>query len=463
MTEPRVAVIVLAWNGVKFLDACLAAVFDQRWPDLQIIVVDNASTDDSVAVIQKHVPPVQLIGNEYNLGYAGGNNVGLHATDADIVVLLNQDTVVRPGWLRAIVDTFEDPSVGIVGCKALYADGKSLQHAGAILEPGNAVTRHIGRGEQDHGQYDVTAEPDYVTGAAFAIHRRVLDRLGGLDEAFYPAFYEEADYCWRARRCGFRVIYQPKAVLMHHETSSIPQQGDELPLFLHRNRVRFVLRNWSSNELREFEAAERQTIHSSLGMNDLILREQAYGENMLALPLLALTRKTDPSLAPFEQGEGGRLIRMLQSLREETSRRIVDLAQKRNADAPVLSGEGTWPSTASIERELADLSALAAELQSRRWLEKLSPRPRWPVIGYLITGLRRLWSLVWLYPTLLQTLEKQAAWNARAGQLLGLSLVGQELAHRREQIWMAEQVTLAENLQRLIDYIDSIKRHGDSE
>lgn len=279
----RISVVVLVWDGAQFLDACLSALLQQD-SHAEIIVVDNASTDNSVSIVQRFIPRVCLIRNGYNLGYAAGNNIGIRAAHGDIVVLLNQDTVVQPGWLRAIADTFNDPSIGVVGCKALYPDGRGLQHAGGIVQPEDALTRHIGKGEQDHGQYDTLTDSDFVTGAACGIRRKVLERLGGLDERFYPAFYEEVDYCYRARRAGFRVVYQPRAILYHYETTSLPAESNARISAYHRNRIRFILRHWDAKELAKFFTAERQGIETSGLLDDMVAYRRVLGQYALLSP-----------------------------------------------------------------------------------------------------------------------------------------------------------------------------------
>jgi GT2 family glycosyltransferase len=290
------AVIVLAWNGEKYLPACLDALIAQNDVQAELIVVDNASTDTSREIVQRYAPQVRLIANPENLGFSGGNNVGLAATNAEVVVLLNQDTEVRNGWLRAILNTFlENQQIGIVGCKALYPTGQ-IQHAGAKINPIDAVATHIGQGEADQGQYNQSADVDYVTGAAFAIHRRVLLEIGNLDEGFNPAIYEEVDYCYRARRSGFRVVYQPQAVLIHHESKSLPKIHYGLFSLAHRNRLRFVLRHWPAETWPAFWEAELLNLQTNGSLPDILARGRAYLESTLQWSKISNTRQNNPLL-----------------------------------------------------------------------------------------------------------------------------------------------------------------------
>lgn len=410
----KVSVIVLTWNGEKFISPCLTALLNQEYAPFEVIVVDNASTDASVAIAQSFVPRVRIICNSYNLGFAAGNNVGLKVADGDIVVLLNQDTIVQPGWLGAIVDTFADSTIGIVGCKALYPDGRGFQHAGGIVDPDCAFTRHIGWDEVDRGQYDVPSEPDYVTGAALAIHRRAVQKLGGLDERFHPAFFEEVDYCYRARRAGFRVLYQPHAVLYHHETASLPNEWQR-GLTYHRNRIRFLLRHWSTQQFRSFAHAESQGIQNNLLPDDLVARAHAYWENSLAFPTIAYERQNDVTLGgALTQGEFRWLIETLQSLRQQAHARLVALM----TPVPTLEiGQDAEPN-ANLATQEGDSLFHIRELENRAILQEPRLRSNVPVLGWLIGGLCSFWiSLIERY-YVVPILNQQSAFNAKMAKVL---------------------------------------------
>ena len=237
------SVIVINWNGAPFLSQCLEALLREATPDDEIILVDNASTDDSVEQVRSRFPDVTLICNERNLGYAGGANAGLRAARGDVLVLLNPDVQVQRGWLAALRKALEDQAVGVAGCKLYYPDGKTIQHAGGIIRFPQAVADHYGYRQQDDGQWDRQRDVDYVTGASLALRRDVWETVGPLDEGFYPAYYEEVDYCFRARQAGYHVVYVPDATAIHHEYASLGG-GSELYLrFFHRSRVRFVLKH----------------------------------------------------------------------------------------------------------------------------------------------------------------------------------------------------------------------------
>lgn len=244
-----VSVIIPVWNGATDLPACLEALAAQTHAPLEIIAVDNASTDDSTTWIATHHPTVRLLRNQENLGFGEACNRGLAEAKGEILILLNQDTVVRPGWAAALATTLaEHADVGIAGSKALYADG-TIQHAGGVVDAQGGGS-HLGYRQQDQGQFDELVDVEYVTGASLAMRRRLYEQIGGFDPGFYPAYLEDVDLCWRARAAGWRVVYAPQSVLIHNERSVAASPTYEGKLLFHRHRLRFVCKHWSADKLR---------------------------------------------------------------------------------------------------------------------------------------------------------------------------------------------------------------------
>lgn len=245
----KVSVIIVTFNGEKVISDCLSSVLQSSYPNLEIIVVNNGSLDRTRDIVINHFPQVKLIDAKKNLGFAGGNNLGIKYATGDIIILLNDDTTVKTDWIDAIAKVFnEDKKVGVVGCKILYPDKKTIQHAGGIVRQ-NGLTEHIGNGELDYGQYDFLKEVDYVTGAAIAFRRELIDILGLLDEKYYPIYFEETDYCFRARKLGYRIIYLPQAVVYHWESQSTVKFSPAFFYNYHKNRIRFLLKNFSFEQL----------------------------------------------------------------------------------------------------------------------------------------------------------------------------------------------------------------------
>ena len=288
----RAVVLVLTWNGAEFIRACLDALAAQQGHiEYDVLVVDNASSDDTVNIVAAEYPNVALIRNTTNLGFAQGNNVGIQAvleestatTPApDVIVLLNQDTTVAPDWLAQLLAAFTQyPNAGILGCKIYDPDGRTLQHTGGSLSFPLATPQHRGAGEQDHGQYDTPELFAYVTGAAMAIRRTVIEQIGGLDVGFTPAYFEDTDFCFRARAAGFDVLYVPTATLRHAEGAR--SQNARHQRRYHRNRIRFVLRHCPLDLLvHEFEAAEQEEI-LRWSISNSLARKHAYLDNLLHL------------------------------------------------------------------------------------------------------------------------------------------------------------------------------------
>jgi GT2 family glycosyltransferase len=253
---PLASVIIPVWNGMNDLPGCLAALSEQSHAPLEIIAVDNASTDGSAGWIAAHHPNVCLIRNTENTGFGRACNVGLAAAKGDVLLLLNQDTVVRPEWLAALVKTLDaDAAIGIAGSKALYPDG-TIQHAGAVVDARGA-SEHLGYRQPDQGQFDRLADVDYVTGASLAMRRTLYEQIGGFDPGFYPAYLEDVDLCYRARAAEWRVVYVPTSVLVHNERSAAATPDYAGALLYHRHRLRFVCKHWPLARLRdEFMPAE---------------------------------------------------------------------------------------------------------------------------------------------------------------------------------------------------------------
>ncbi len=217
-TGPRVTVIIPVYNDTVMTLDCLRSLADAQPANLQVeyVVVDDASTQD-VARQLAAVPGVTFLRNGENLGFLRTCNRAALLSTADYVVFLNNDTLVRPGWLEELVRTAEaDPRTGVVGAKLVYPDG-SLQEAGGLVWR-DATGWNYGRGGRaDDPAYEYVRDVDYCSGAALLVRRSVFEQLGGFDERFAPAYYEDADLCFAARRAGFRVVYQPRAVVVHRE------------------------------------------------------------------------------------------------------------------------------------------------------------------------------------------------------------------------------------------------------
>lgn len=218
---PDTAVVILNYNGQKFLDEYLPGVKASLPEYARVIVADNKSTDDSVAWIQEHHPDVELIVLPENYGFANGYNMAMQQVKAEIYVLLNSDVRVTPGWIDAIIPLFRSENVGAVQPKILaVADNDRFEYAGAAGGYMDYLGYPFCRGrifhhtERDEGQYDGQEEIFWATGAAFFCRADLFHALGGFEPEYF-AHAEEIDLCWRMKRAGYRIMAEPKSVVYH--------------------------------------------------------------------------------------------------------------------------------------------------------------------------------------------------------------------------------------------------------
>ncbi len=266
----KASVIVPMWNGATYIVDCLDAVLSQGMAAVELIVVDDGSTDGSAAFVAKRFSTARVLRLESNQGFARACNHGLRAASGDLLVLLNQDTRVMAGWLEGLASAAAGTAVGIVGAKALYPDGR-LQHAGGTVDD-RGEGAHMGYRQTDDPRFEQPADVDFVTGASLALTRDCLERTGGLDEGFARAYYEDVDLCYRARQQGLRVVYTPRATLIHAEVSAVASDRHESLFSVHRNRLRFVLKHWPADRFfNRFIPAERPWLAALRGGGDRLI------------------------------------------------------------------------------------------------------------------------------------------------------------------------------------------------
>ncbi len=239
--SPDISVVVVLWNQAHLTLRCLRALSAQLGPSLEIVLVDNASTDET-SVLLSRVDGVQVLPSAVNDGFLLGCNRGAAASRGRALLLLNSDAFVRLGALAAALATLDAaPDVGAVGGRLVLPSGR-LQEAGSIIWS-DASTLGYGRGlAQEAGEAMFRRDVDYCSGAFLLTPLDLWKRLGGFDEAYVPAYYEEADYCMRVRNAGYRVVYEPAAVIDHYEFGSEAKRGEAVSVML-RNRKRFRVRH----------------------------------------------------------------------------------------------------------------------------------------------------------------------------------------------------------------------------
>ncbi len=215
--DPDVSIVIPIYNAVDYTIACLEAVRALRTGfRYEVIVMDDCSTDSRVSVLQS-VVGLRYVRNDRNLGFLRNCNRGAELARGRFVVFLNNDTRVDEDWLDPLVETLlDDPTIGLVGSKLIYPDGR-LQEAGGIIFQ-NGSGWNYGRFEDpNHPDYNHARDVDYVSGASIMVERSYFRALGGFDERFAPAYYEDTDLCFRIRADGRRVVYQPLSSVVHYE------------------------------------------------------------------------------------------------------------------------------------------------------------------------------------------------------------------------------------------------------
>lgn len=244
-----VSVVVLNWNGKADTLDCLQSLRAVDYPNFTVHVVDNASSDDSVPTIRAAFPEVELICSSRNLGYAGGNNLGIRRAleiGAQYILLLNNDTVVDPGLLSALVKTARRyPHAAAFGAKILlYGDRSRVWYAGARWDEPRSCFVQIGEGlPDDDASLNEPQETAYACGCAFFMSAKRAREIGFLDENFF-LYFEESDWCYRARRRGYPSIFVPDARLWHKVSVSFGGERSPLALyFLTRNRLLWAKRH----------------------------------------------------------------------------------------------------------------------------------------------------------------------------------------------------------------------------
>jgi GT2 family glycosyltransferase len=217
-------VIVLNWNGRNVLGPCLASLARAAEPRLEIIVVDNASSDGSAEIARREAGGAELIVNDRNLLFAEGNNVGLRRAmerGGSLFLLLNNDTVVEPFFAARMLEALDrDPAAGIVGPKIVYDDDpKRIWYGGGGFVPLAWIPRHDHIRKIDGTFPERGGETGWVTGCAMLVKREVIDAVGLLDPS-YTIYCEDVDFCLRARRAGWKCLYEPRALVRHKVSSS---------------------------------------------------------------------------------------------------------------------------------------------------------------------------------------------------------------------------------------------------
>ena len=242
----QISIITINYNGLK--DTCeLIETLPLEDGSLEVIVVDNASQEDEATIIEQRYPQITVIHSDKNLGFAGGNNLGIKAAHGKYLFFINNDTLLRPQTsdLIPLIHRLESsPKIGAVCPKIRFAWGDNpIQFAGYTpLSPVTMRNRAIGFGETDQGQYDTAHLTPYAHGAALMVKRKVIDKAGLMPECYF-LYYEELDWSMMIRRAGYDIWYEPAVSIFHKESQATGQDSPLRTYYITRNRLLFVKRN----------------------------------------------------------------------------------------------------------------------------------------------------------------------------------------------------------------------------
>lgn len=242
-SRPLVSVIVVNHNRAQLLTECLGSLQSQDYPRLEILAVDNASSDDSRQAVQSLGDRrIRLVALSENRGFAGGNNAGFRQAGGEYLALLNNDAQADPGWVSALVDALEgSPSSGMAASKILFQGTRIIDKAGHLIHP-DGQNRGRGTGETDQGQFDESEEALFPDGCAALYRRRLIEQTGGFDEDFF-AYADDADLGLRARWLGWGCIYVPNALVHHRHSSTSGRFSPRKIYWVERNRHWLAVKN----------------------------------------------------------------------------------------------------------------------------------------------------------------------------------------------------------------------------
>jgi GT2 family glycosyltransferase len=242
--KPLVSIITVNYNQAGVTNELLRTLKEITYTNTEVIVVDNGSKPNDASEIAAYAPWAKVIASSTNLGFAGGNNLGLAEAKGDMLLFINNDVEVPAGFLEPLVEAAQQQGVGMVSPKIrFYHTPDTIQYAGST--PLNYITmrnRAVGFAEKDLGQHDLPSETAFAHGAAMLVVREVVANVGAMFDGYF-LYYEELDWCERVKRAGYKIMYEPRSVVFHKESISTGKSSPLKTYYLNRNRLLFLKRN----------------------------------------------------------------------------------------------------------------------------------------------------------------------------------------------------------------------------
>lgn len=251
MEKPLVSIITINYNESQVTMDMLASVQNLTYPNIEVIVVDNASPQDQPDRIKEQYPNITLLKSERNLGFAGGNNLGVEKAKGTYLLFVNNDTELPPGFVEPLVETLEnDPAIGMVSPKIKFHwDSSLIQYAGYTpMSHWTIRNSSIGYQQKDDGRFDIEGETESIHGAAMMVPKKIVDEVGKMTEVYF-LYYEEHDWAQMVKRAGYKIYYQPKSYILHKESLSTGKFSPLKTYYIARNRILYARRNFNPLQL----------------------------------------------------------------------------------------------------------------------------------------------------------------------------------------------------------------------
>jgi GT2 family glycosyltransferase len=247
MKSPLVSIIILNWNGEKFIKECIDSVLKTDYPQKEIIFVDNGSTDNSLNIVNSYSNSLHLVAHSQNLGFAAGMNSGIKAAHGEYVVTLNNDLIVDKNWLQRPVEILSsNPEVGIISCRQMVYGKEDLIDIVYSRPSPYLLPAPVGSDQKysEHPEFHTEREVSGASGASVIYRKTLLDQFDGFDERFF-AYHEESDLQTRACKSGWKCIYVPSAVVFHMGSRSFGKLSRTFHYYHERNRWWYIAKNYS--------------------------------------------------------------------------------------------------------------------------------------------------------------------------------------------------------------------------
>lgn len=245
MQNALVSIITVNYNQATVTEELIRSLANVNYSPLEVIVVDNGSKTDELKKLEEKYPDINFIFNKENLGFAGGNNLGIEASKGDFLLFLNNDTEVDPDFILPLLDSFGETDIGMVSPKIKYFNTNTIQYAGnGAISPYTGRSVRVGFQVDDAGQHDEPGITQIVHGAAMMIPRTIVDKVGLMPELYF-LYYEEVDWCEAVKNAGYQIKYIPDSVVYHKESMSVGKRSTLKTYYMMRSRLIYLRRNTS--------------------------------------------------------------------------------------------------------------------------------------------------------------------------------------------------------------------------